>query len=288
MTKLVPHELRLQQSQYRFSVIGNPIAHSLSPYIHQQFAKQFDLTIEYTKTQAPLDAFTETVKKLVDSDINGLNITLPFKLAAFKLCEKHLENAKLAKSVNTIIVKNNCLIGENTDGLGLIQDLTKNNKFHLENKIIVILGAGGATRGILQPILAQKPALVYIANRTPETAQALATECKLYGEIKGGGFEILKSVGADLVIDSTSFDFDPQILPTQFFLNQASLVYDLKYNPESPTPIMRWGQEQHAKQTLDGFGMLVEQAAQAFYLWTDKQPATADIIAQSSAAGHTL
>lgn len=266
---------------YRFSVVGNPIAHSLSPYIHQQFAKQFDLTIEYTKTQAPLDAFAETVKELVDTSINGLNVTLPFKLAAFKLCEKYLENAKLAKSVNTIIVRNNCLIGENTDGLGLIDDLTKNNKFHLANKVIVILGAGGATRGILPPILAQKPALVYIANRTPETAQALATEFKIYGEIKGGGFDLLKSARADLVIDSTSFDFDPQILPTEFLLNETSLVYDLKYNPENPTPIMHWGQQHHAQQTLDGFGMLVEQAAQAFYLWTSKRPETSAVIAQS-------
>lgn len=257
--------------------MGNPIEHSKSPWIHHQFAATLKLSVNYIRIKPELDKFKPTVDQFKKDGGYGFNITLPFKQEAYQLVTEKSPRAAIAKSVNTILFKpDGTLFGDNTDGIGLINDITKNMGFSLANKTILIAGAGGAARGILEPILSQSPAKVIIANRTVKNAQQLATEFQTYGNVIGCGFDDLENLKVDVIIDSTGFGSHLPF-PKSLSLSENSLCYDLKYS-NNPTPFMTWAKEKGGKTITDGLGMLVEQAAEAFYLWTGKKPETQPVI----------
>jgi shikimate dehydrogenase len=201
---------------------------------------------------------------------------VPFKIDAFNLATKHSINAQTAGAVNTIKVDGDALIGENTDGIGLLNDLTKNLEIDLQNKIVLILGAGGATRGILLPLLQQQPARVMIANRTASKATQLAKAFKPYGETCGFGLEKIKNDLVDIIINATSASLDGQMPNIATGIANNAICYDLMYGKQ--TPFMDWAQDNNASMVVDGLGMLVEQAASAFEFWTGKQPETQAVI----------
>lgn len=259
-----------------FALIGNPIAHSKSPKVHQMFAKQFGLIISYEKILAPVDAFAKTVNNFFTKGGDGCNITLPFKNEAYKLCDGLTTDAQLAEAVNTIKIVNNKLVGHNTDGIGLVNDLINNLAFKLTNKTILILGAGGATRGILAPLLSQEPKRLMIANRTAIKAQELAKKFAQLGNTCGFGLEKIKPTSVDVIINATS----TSLINAQINLPQAlvkdAFCYDLMYGKKST--FLEWAKGNGAQKTADGYGMLVEQAALSFVYWTGKTPTTKGII----------
>jgi shikimate dehydrogenase len=223
---------------YSFAVMGNPIQHSQSPWIHEQFSRQYNIPLTYIKIESSLEQCWEKISTFRTSGGHGLNITMPFKQEAYRLSTHCFDNAAIAKAVNTIhFGKNADILGYNTDGIGLIRDITQNLKYSLSGKTIIILGAGGATQGILYPLLLQSPSLVIIANRTAEKAKHLANEFSCYGSIRGGGFESLADLEADLVLDATGFN-SVLPFPDTFRLSSNSLCYDLKY-ADRPTPFMQ-------------------------------------------------
>lgn len=262
---------------FKLTVIGNPIQHSKSPWIHSRFAAQFtDLNVEYSKTEAPLDAFEQTVFSFRDSGGNGANVTMPFKEQAYKLCDEHSERAQIAKAVNTLkFMDNGSIYGDNTDGIGFIRDVQHNQDYDLTGKRILLLGAGGATRGLLYPLLQTKPHSVVIANRTFLKAQHLAAEFYQYGNISAKDFKGLEAE-FDVMIDCTPFNSWPLAIAENIF-QHCTLVYDLKYSDKA-TPILEQAIQYGVKQCLDGFGMLVEQAAESFTLWTGFKPNTAIVL----------
>ena len=260
----------------RYGVFGNPIEHSLSPIIHAQFAKQTGLSIQYDKILAPIDDFSHSVKSFIDQGAKGFNITVPFKIEAFNLATELSLDAQTAGAVNTIKVNGNKLIGENTDGTGLVNDLTKNLNIDLNNKTVLILGAGGATRGILLPLLKQQPKRLMIANRTASKAIQLAKDFSNYGKTCGFGLDKIKDTPADVIINATSASLDGQMPTIANGVANGAICYDLMYGAQ--TPFMDWAKANNAKMIVDGLGMLVEQAAAAFKFWTGKQPNTQEVI----------
>lgn len=268
---------------YRFCVIGHPIAHSKSPWIHQQFSQQFNLLVEYQKIETQPGHFAQTVKKFMQHGGNGLNITAPFKNEAFQLADYPSERAKLAEAANTFIFKNNKIYADNTDGLGLIHDIENNLNYSLSNKNILIIGAGGATRGILQPLFAAKPKQVTICNRTMANAEKIAKHFSSLGEISTLSFESLADKEFDVIFDATSNWNSILPLPQSLQVSQDGLCYDLKFSKD-PTFFMLWAKSKNVKHICDGMGMLIEQAAIAFFLWTNKKPNTKPIIAKAREA----
>ncbi len=275
----------------RYAVIGNPIAHSKSPVIHAAFAAQTGEPIEYGRILGDPDDFAGDVRRFVAEGGRGLNVTVPFKTAAFELLDDLSEQARAAGAVNTLIVRDGGLLhGDNTDGIGLLRDLTENHGFALAGKRVLLLGAGGAARGVLRPLLAAGPAELLIANRTASKAEALAAA---FGQpsdqgpsaprapsVAGGGFDSLAGQRFDLIVNATSSGLDDQV-PTipDACLAKGGWVYDLLY-ADTPTPFCRWGQARAAARVLDGLGMLVEQAAESFWLWRGVRPHTAPVIAR--------
>lgn len=260
----------------QYGVFGNPIKHSLSPIIHAQFAKQTGLNIQYDKVLAPIDDFAHSAKSFINQGAKGFNITVPFKIEAFNLATELSLNAKTAGAVNTIKVNGKTLIGENTDGIGLVNDLTKNLNIDLNNKTILILGAGGATRGILLPLLGQAPKRLMIANRTASRAEQLALDFSSHGKTCGFGLDKIKDTPVDVVINATSASLDGEMPTIANGVANGAICYDLMYGAQ--TPFMDWAKVNNAKMIVDGLGMLVEQAAAAFEFWTGKQPNTQEVI----------
>jgi len=262
---------------YRFCVMGNPIEHSKSPWIHSQFAKQFQLSVSYIKVMPEIDGYLLSANKFKNEKGYGFNVTFPFKQEAYKSISTKSDRAEIAKSVNTVTIQSDgTFFGDNTDGVGLLNDITKNLNYSLTGKSVVIVGAGGAVRGILEPILAQSTARVMLANRTLKNAQKLAIEFKSYGNLTACDFEDLKKLEIDVIIDGTSFDSHLPF-PEALRLSKSALCYDLKYS-NNPTPFMIWAKSKECKIVADGLGMLVEQAAEAFFLWTNKKPNTQSVI----------
>jgi len=259
-----------------YGVFGNPIEHSLSPVIHAQFAKQTGLDIEYDKILAPINDFSHSAKSFIDQGANGFNITVPFKIKAFELATELTLNAQTAGAVNTIKVDGDNLVGENTDGVGLANDLIKNLGIDLNDKTVLILGAGGATRGILLPLLRQKPKRLMIANRTASKASQLANDFSTYGKTCGFGLDKIKDTPVDVIINATSASLDGQMPTIANGVANGAICYDLMYGAQ--TPFMDWAKANNAKIIVDGLGMLVEQAAAAFKFWTGKQPNTQEVI----------
>ena len=260
----------------RYGVFGNPIEHSLSPVIHTQFAQQTGLDIRYDKILAPIDDFARSAQSFIDQGAKGFNITVPFKIDAFNLATQLTLNAQTAGAVNTIKIDGDELMGENTDGIGLVNDLTKNLNIDLNNKTVLILGAGGATRGILLPLLKQQTKRLMIANRTASKAVQLAKDFSDYGNTCGFGLDKVKDDPVDVIINATSASLDGQIPNISSGVANGAICYDLMYGKQ--TPFMDWAQANNANMVVDGLGMLVEQAAAAFEFWTGKQPNTQEVI----------
>ncbi len=262
-----------------YAVIGNPVKHSKSPLIHTEFAKQTEQAMVYTAIEAPLDGFTETLKEFEAAGGKGVNVTLPFKNEAFALANEHSDLAKQAQSANTLAFRNNNIIyADNTDGPGLIQDLTHNHHYSLRQKHVLVIGAGGATKGILGPLLAQAPAHLLLANRTPEKAIALAKQFEMYGDIDGVGLTDIEKKPFDLIINATSASVSGKTPPLpEDIIGKNSWCYDLFY-ADKPTSFLVWAKRLGAENYLDGLGMLVEQAAGSFYLWHGIYPETKSVI----------
>lgn len=266
---------------YKLCVMGNPIEHSQSPWIHQQFAKEFNLSIDYTKVKPDIDHFPLAVEQFRDDQGYGFNITQPFKQQAYKLCTEVASRAAIAKSVNTVTLgADGNIYGDNTDGIGLVNDITSNLRYSLFKRTILIMGAGGAVRGILSPILSQWPAQVIIANRTIEKARKLADEFSALGHCIGCGFDQLNHFTVDVVIDGTSFGSDLPI-PEGLTLSENSLCYDLKYTGGS-TQLAEWAKMNNSQVIANGWGMLVEQAAESFFIWTGEKPNTQSIVERAN------
>lgn len=262
-----------------YCVVGNPIAHSQSPVIHEQFAKICEREIQYTRVLIEKGGFVESLSEMFTNGLLGANVTVPFKEEAFKLCNKISERADVAGAVNTIINNGeDGLLGDNTDGVGLVRDLVQNHKITLSGRHILVVGAGGATRGILKPILEENPASVVIANRTHEKACDLATIFNKYGNIQSCTFQDLDQHNFNLVLNASSGSLNGDVPPIPAkAISSDCVFYDLMYANEA-TAFLIWGRELGLTQLFDGLGMLVEQAAESFYLWEGVRPDTQSTI----------
>lgn len=263
----------------RYAVIGNPIAHSKSPLIHRLFAEQTQQNLDYQAVFVPLGEFEAKVDELFAQGLRGCNVTIPFKQNAWAFAHELSPYAQIAGALNTLMLRaDQSIYGHNTDGLGMLRDLLVNKQVALQGKRVLVLGAGGAVRGIIQPLLEAQPALVQLANRTAATASDLANEFKPYGEIMGGGFDAINA-SFDIIINGTAASLQGELpeLPANC-LSEGGIGYDMMYGSE-PTPFMRWAYEQRAVQVFDGLGMLIEQAAEAFELWRGIRPDTQPVFA---------
>ncbi|UTW03361.1 shikimate dehydrogenase [Amphritea atlantica] len=264
-----------------YAVFGNPIKHSKSPLIHTFFARQTQQDLDYSSMLVPEDGFNEAVDNFLspEGDGKGLNITVPFKVEAWQKAECHSDRAKLAGAVNTLY-RNEAgqLCGDNTDGLGLVADITRNNGGEIHAKELLILGAGGAVRGVLEPILALQPARLVIANRTLARAQELAELFRHLGTIEVCSFDQLKGQQFDLVINGTAASLQGEVPPLpDDLLRQDAWCYDMMYGADV-TAFNRWAVAHGAEKALDGLGMLVEQAAESFAIWRGVRPDTSELI----------
>jgi shikimate dehydrogenase len=272
-----------------YAVIGNPIAHSKSPQIHAAFAAQTSQLIDYKHIFCDLGAFPATVKAFRDAGGKGLNVTVPFKHEAWNIVNSHGEYALDAYAVNTIKFTDGKMIGFNTDGIGLVRDIKQNLQGQIKGKRILLIGAGGAAHGVLRPLLEEQPEHVVIVNRTLEKAQKLTAHFETIkgmatGSISARSFDNFDGQRFNLVINATSAGLAgtmPQ-LPDDLFAADA-LAYDMVYG--KTTPFMQFAQERGA-HIVDGLGMLVEQAAESFFIWRNVRPQTAPVIALLRGAGN--
>lgn len=262
----------------RYAVIGSPVQHSQSPKIHAQFAAQTGQALSYEAIEIAPEALATELQRLHVEGYRGLNVTLPHKLAAMKLCEGVSERAQLAGAVNTLVRSDGGWQGDNTDGAGLIADLRDNLKIALAGQRVLVLGAGGAARGILKPLLEQRPAELVVSNRNPWKPEELAEQFKPHGKVRPCTHLALKGDRFDVIINATSAGHDGRAprLPGQL-LAAGGVCYDLSYG-KAFLPFADWARGQRAAQVADGLGMLVEQAAVSFELWRGVRPATAGVL----------
>ncbi|AWQ83690.1 shikimate 5-dehydrogenase [Pseudomonas aeruginosa] len=262
----------------RYCVFGNPIGHSKSPLIHRLFAEQTGEALVYDAQLAPLDDFPGFARRFFEQG-KGANVTVPFKEEAYRLVDELSERATRAGAVNTLIrLADGRLRGDNTDGAGLLRDLTANAGVELRGKRVLLLGAGGAVRGVLEPFLGECPAQLLIANRTARKAVDLAERFADLGVVRGCGFAEVEGP-FDLIVNGTSASLAGDVPPlAQGVIEPGRTVcYDMMYAKE-PTAFNRWAAERGAARALDGLGMLVEQAAEAFFLWRGVRPASAPVL----------
>ncbi|NOQ15979.1 MAG: shikimate dehydrogenase [Methyloprofundus sp.] len=263
----------------RYAVFGSPIKHSKSPRIHTLFAEQTGQALQYTAELVGAEQFTATVTTFFAAGGRGINCTVPLKELAWEYAANKTERAQLAKAVNTLIVQQDgSILGDNTDGIGLVTDLVTNHGIALQHKKILILGAGGATRGIILPIQEQMPTSITVANRNEVKAVTIVNEFNHKGSITGCGYPDLAGQSFDLILNATSASLTGELPPlADGILAEEGSCYDLAYANEA-TAFVRWGRQQSAVHSLDGLGMLVEQAAEAFYLWRSVRPDTVAVI----------
>ena len=263
-----------------YAVFGSPIKHSKSPRIHKLFAEQTQQALIYDAQEVPAEQFQSAVSGFFEQGGKGLNCTLPLKELAWSFADIKTERAELSKAVNTLALQaDGSTLGDNTDGVGLLTDLINNHQVKLSNTHVLILGAGGASRGIILPILEQNVASLVIANRTIDKAINLANEFVHKGTISGCGFDDLANQQFDLIINATSSSLSNDLPPLpENILRKNGVCYDLAYGNE-PTTFVKWGEKNQALKSLDGLGMLVEQAAEAFFIWRGVRPNTKDVIA---------
>jgi len=265
----------------RYAVFGNPIKHSKSPQIHTLFAKQTNQALTYTAELAEPTAFNQAVTDFIQDNGKGLNITVPFKEDAWTCATQRSERAQRAGAVNTLKVQTDgTLYGDTTDGIGLVRDLLQNHQINLTDQTILIIGAGGAVRGVLEAILEQQPASLLIANRTKQKALQLADIFSDLGHIRGCGLDEISNLNFDIIINGTSASLKGDLppLPTSIF-KKNSCSYDMMY-AAAATPFMQWSTENGAAKVFDGLGMLIEQAAESFFIWRGVKPETTSVIQQ--------
>lgn len=258
----------------KFGVIGNPIAHSKSPLIHQAFAEQVGITISYERILAPIDEFTDTLKSLITQGFRGANVTVPFKFEAFTLCNAVSDRAvnTHAEAVNTLTFRDGQILGDNTDGVGLLNDIEQNLGFKVSGKRVLVLGAGGAAQGVLVHL--NSAAHVTVANRTLDKAQAIVAKLDSH-TYSACQFSALND-NYDLIINATSTGLSDVALPiSAHVFARGALAYDMMYGRD--TPFMQQAAQAGAI-VVDGLGMLVEQAAEAFYVWHGVRPDTTPVM----------
>ena len=266
----------------RYAVIGNPVAHTKSPLLQTAFARQCGQDMSYEMILGPLDAFNDTVRKFRDEGGKGMNITLPFKIEAFRLADELTPRSRAAGAVNTFLFRaDGTILGDNTDGFGIVRDITHNLGRSFTGQRVLLLGAGGAVRGALLPILAEKPAEIFIANRTASKAFDLVQQFEAYSgqtRMKSGGFSEVSGC-FDLIINGTTSSLMSEVppLPSAVWGNK-SLAYDMYYQKD-PTHFVLAALAAGVELATDGLGMVVEQGAESFYLWRGLRPDTAPVLA---------
>jgi shikimate dehydrogenase len=275
----------------KYGVVGNPIAHSRSPEIHERFARQTRQRMSYERIEVPLDGFEDRALALRDAGYRGLNVTVPFKLDAAKLSDELMPRARLAGAVNTLVFDGDTIIGDNTDGIGFVRDVCERLKFDLGDCSVLVLGAGGAVRGVIGSLLDASPRWIAVANRTHQRAEELGEE---FG-VEAIHLDEIPAEHFDLIINGTTTGLKhdaPPIDPETF--NDCTLAYDLVYAAD-PTPFMELARSGGAKTVCDGLGMLIEQAAESFQLWRGVRPDTAavyrelrELLSQAAAENATV
>jgi shikimate dehydrogenase len=261
----------------RYAVIGNPVAHSKSPLIHAEFARQTGEPVEYGRVLAPLDGFAATVERFRAEGGKGANVTLPFKEEAFRLATRFSDRARRAKAVNTLRFDPDGILGDNTDGVGLVNDLVRNLGVTLVGARILLVGAGGAARGVIPSLLEAKPASLVVANRTVPRAEELA---RAFGApVVARSFHAVGGEQFEVVVNATSASLagEAPALPPGLYAPGA-VAYDMMYG-KGETPFLSSARAQGAARLADGLGMLVEQAAESFYIWRAVRPDTAPVLA---------
>jgi shikimate dehydrogenase len=264
-----------------FAVIGNPIHHSLSPQIHAAFARENGLDIQYEAILSPLDQFKNTIYTLITQKLTGANVTLPFKKEAYQLATSHSSYARIAEAVNTLEFKEGEIIGHNTDGIGLVRDLEQNLNTQLKHKKILLIGAGGAAEGVIYSMLEKKLSELALTNRTIEKSNVIQNKMDMHAKSFNVNLNVIEIAKCphqyfDVIINATSaslnnaeLHMDPKVF------HKGSLAYDMMYGEE--TSFIREARSQGSK-TSDGLGMLVEQAAEAFFIWHHIKPHTKSVI----------
>lgn len=258
----------------RYAVIGNPVSHSQSPFIHTEFASASACTVRYEKLYAELGQFSVVAGEFFSAGGRGLNVTLPFKGDAFRLADEVSDRARAAEAVNTLSLRDGRLYGDNTDGVGLVRDIVQNLDFSIKGKRVLVLGAGGAVRGVLAPLLAEQPASLMLANRTLIKAEAIAHHFSPWGRVVATGYAELEGQHFDIVINGTSSSLSDELPPIPHGLfSPRALAYDMVYS-KGLTPFLQRAQGEYAGMLADGLGMLVEQAAESFDIWHGIRPET--------------
>ncbi len=263
----------------RYAVFGNPIKQSKSPAIHAMFAQQCSQHMLYRAVRVELDGFAPAASNFFDGGGAGLNVTVPFKREAFEYANRLSERAARAGAVNTLTrASDGAIEGDNTDGVGLVRDLTANLGWAVQGLRVLLIGAGGAARGVLEPLLRERPQELLVVNRTGARAAQLAAEFADIGPLEGGAYELIGARQFDLVINATSAGLTGAMpeLPGSL-LTERSCCYDMVYGAE-PTAFMRWSAHHAAWAVADGLGMLIEQAAESFYIWRNVRPETCQVI----------
>ena len=270
----------------KYAVVGHPISHSLSPEIHRLFATETQQSLEYQALDFDPDRFEHQLLELIEAGYKGINVTVPYKERAWAITDKLSPRARDAGAVNTLIFQDDGLIaGDNTDGIGLTRDMISNNHILIQHRKILLLGAGGAVRGILGPLLAQQPNMVTIANRTLQKAQELVEQfspnINADCEFQFSSFEDLGSLKFDVIINGTSAGLKNEVpaIPDEV-LGINSICYDMMYNINEATAFEQWALDRGALRQFDGLGILVEQAAEAFFIWRGIRPKTSEVIDQ--------
>jgi shikimate dehydrogenase len=267
----------------RYGVFGHPVGHSLSPFIHGMFARQTGQHMVYRPYDVAPAELARRVREFFAAGGCGLNITLPHKVAAVELTNELTERAAHSAAVNTMVRQGESILGDNTDGAGLVNDLCDNLGLVITNRRLLILGAGGATRGIIAPLLGLGPAAVVIANRTADRAESLAAAFTDLGAVQGVDFQHIGATPFDLILNATSASLSGEIppIPTTA-LAPETVCYDLAYG-RSATAFVNWAAAAGCARALQGLGMLVEQAAESFRLWRGVRPETAHVLAALTA-----
>ncbi len=263
----------------RFAVVGNPVSHSKSPLIHSLFAQQVDLALQYTREEVAREQFVEFVEGFFAGGGSGLNVTVPFKELAYELAEVHSKRADQARAVNTLY-QDERLRGDNTDGIGLIRDLQGNNDITVRGRRLLVIGAGGAVRGALGCLAEEAPESITLVNRNLDRAIRLQREFSTLVDIRALSYTDKLDGPFDLIINGTSTGLQGECPPlSPSAIGPYSCCYDMMYG-KNPTPFMVWASQQGAEKVLDGLGMLVEQAAESFFIWLKVRPETATVIKQ--------
>ena len=262
----------------RYALFGNPLGHSKSPLIHGEFARETGQDMSYELIQAPLDGFAAAVAEFRARGGRGMNVTMPFKLEAFALATELSQRARLAGAANALKVEGQRLLAENFDGVGLVNDIQRNLDYPMSGTRVLLMGAGGAARGAMLPILEQRPARLVVANRTIAKAVSLGAQFQSMRPVEAGGYGDIGSRGYDIVINATSASMRGELpaVPATAFA-AGCLAYELVYG-RGLTPFLRLARDSGAARVADGIGMLVEQAAEAFEWWRGVRPSTAPVI----------